>query len=118
MANTTIFKSQEVFYESINNNVYSDKQSYKSILENAQISDWFSISDVCKFKTYVNPWNHQIKGRICITMKANYKDAFFEIPITFGIKNRPKLVYNEEDDQNIQIIVLIDHQEITTWNEQ
>ena len=51
-------------------------------------------------------------------MKANYKDAFFEIPITFGIKNRPKLLYNEEDDQNIQIIVLIDHQEITTWNEQ
>lgn len=118
MANTTIFKNQEVFYESINNNVYSDKQSYKSILENAQISDWFSISDVCKFKTYVNPWNHQIKGRICITMKSNYKDAFFEIPITFGIKNRPKLLYNEEDDQNIQIIVLIDHQEITTWNEQ
>lgn len=108
-------KSYELPQQSFQNIVYNDVMNYQSTQQEEMVEGLMSNTPVIISNTYVNPWNHQIKGQITYAVGYQFKDKIIEYPLVFGLKNDITFPYQENTNQQIEIFVLIKNQEIENW---
>lgn len=122
MSNITLYRNSEgvglVPQQPLYGIVYNDDMIYATSLDDKMNNNFLGNESVAQMNTYINPWNHQIKGQIVYLVDHRWKDHSIEYPITFGLKNHPELPYNEQSNQQIEIFVLAQNQTIERWNYQ